>query len=157
MLGQFCGSLGGQPRGGSRESLVCIGCFCTPWCLRIWPPSQARPPWAKGQSLRTASVLFVFLQKFPSHSESWLGPLAGNVWWLSTGVEDDWGWGARWGMACYLPLAKGQSCRVFSSGISILVLPYPGGSHLASPQPTSFLTRLQLEPSFTPWDKAQAP
>lgn len=38
--------------------------------------------------------LFVLLGKFPSTSESWLGPLAGNIWWSLAGGREAWGQGS---------------------------------------------------------------
>lgn len=94
--GEFCVWRGRVRLGGtSQEEDVGISGLFGLFLHSLLPENlaaiQGRPPWAEGQSLRTASVLFVFLGKFPSHSESWLGPLTGNAWWVLTGVEEDWG------------------------------------------------------------------
>lgn len=52
-------------------------------------------------------------------------------------------------------------CRPVLQGLQLWDLPSgppsPWRVVIASPQSTSFLTRLQLEPSFTSWDEAHAP
>lgn len=92
------GGVGDQPRGGSGDllwglfppSLVPVDLAATSGCLALGSGTDSE---------NSFPGLFVFLEKFPSYSESRLGLLTGNTWWAVTGVEEDWGSGGGvwWG------------------------------------------------------------
>lgn len=94
--------------------------------------------------------LFVLLGKFPSTSESWLRPLAGNIWWSLAGGREAWGQGsgvcgvgvgrvwspgtkkAGWGLVFPSSCLIGQPCRAFIVGTPTMALPHPISSPPAS-------------------------